>query len=448
MTAPVPVTQRLVAQARSLAAASLPADVRALALQTIQDTLAVMIAARDEPVARLLAESARLEGAHPQSTVLVDGLRTSAPQAALCNGTLAHALDYDDVNLNINGHPSAVLLPALLALGETVDASGTDLLVALVAGHEFACRAGALVQPDHYARGFHATATVGSFGSAIACARLLGLDAQGSANAVGIAGTRASGLKAMFGTDCKAYHAGLAAETGVRSALLAQRGMSSRADVLECRQGFAAAQSTDFHPDRALVPDRWFIRDNLFKFHAACYGTHSAVECALALRERHALAPAAIDRVLIRVERVNDGTCNIARPMTSHEAKFSLRFTGALALCGGDTGALDSYGEARLADPAIRRLIERTEIELVDGWPTMRTEMRVTVAGREVAAEYDAGIPMTDLDAQGRKLDAKFAALVVPVVGAARAAAIAGALRSIENTTVRQLVGLCAPSAS
>ena len=392
------------------------------------------------------SRSVQEEGGRPQATVLCDGLRACAAQAALCNGTLAHALDYDDVNLNINGHPSAVFLPALLALGESTDASGADLLVAFVAGYELACRAGSLVQPDHYARGFHSTATVGAFGAAMACARLLGLDADRCGHALGIAGTRASGLKAMFGTDCKAYHAGLAAEDGVRAALLAAHGMSSRLDVLECRQGFAAALSTDFHPERALVEDRWFIRDNLFKYHAACYGTHSTIECAARLRAGHALDPQAIERIVIQVEKVNDGTCNIARPTSSHEAKFSLRFTAALALCGGDTGALDSYASTQLSDPMMRRLIERTDVELVEGCPAMFTRVAVTSAAGEVSTEHDSGVPLPDLDLQGRKLDAKFTALAGRVLGNARAAELAAAIRSIEDIRVRDLVALCAAS--
>lgn len=441
-----PVTQALVDQALALAPDTMPTDVRTLALQCILDTFGVMLAARDEPLVRLLAEAAREEGGRQQSTVLCDGLRASVAQAALCNGTLAHALDYDDVNLNINGHPSAVFLPALLALGESIDASGRDLLVAFVAGYELACRAGSLVQPDHYARGFHSTATVGAFGAAMACAHLLGLDASRSGHAMGIAGTRASGLKAMFGTDCKAYHAGLAAEDGVRAALLAQRGMSSRTDVLECRQGFAAALSTDFHPERALVADRWFIRDNLFKYHAACYGTHSTIECASRLRAAHGLDPQAIERIVIRVEKVNDGTCNIARPESSHEAKFSLRFTAALALCGGDTGALDSYGSAQLADHRIRRLMECTDVELVDGCPTMFTQVAVTSPAGEVSTEHDSGVPLSDLGLQGRKLDAKFASLAGRVLGSGRAAELSTAIGSIEDVRVRDLVALCAPA--
>ncbi len=441
-----PVTQALVDRAHALTRQSLPADVRTLAVQCILDTLGVMLAAREEPLVRLLARSVQEEGGRPQATVLCDGQRVPAAQAALCNGTLAHALDYDDVNLNINGHPSAVFLPALLALGESTDASGEDLLLAFVAGYELACRAGSLVQPDHYARGFHSTSTVGALGAAMACARLLGLDAARCGHALGIAATRASGLKAMFGTDCKAYHAGLAAEDGVRAALLARHGMSSRPDVLECRQGFAAALSTDFFPERALVEDRWFIRDNLFKYHAACYGTHSTIECAARLRAEHAIDPLAIERIVIRVEKVNDSTCNIARPESSHEAKFSLRFTAALALCGGDTGALDSYGSVQLADPAIRRLIERTEVELVDGCPTMFTRVAVTSASGEVSTEHDSGVPLADLALQGRKLDVKFASLANRVLGTRRAAELSSAVFSIEDIRVRDLVALCGPA--
>ncbi len=438
------ITLPLVERTLAIDVARAPADVRTIAVQCVLDTLGVIIAAREEPVARLIAESVRAEAGPAQATVLCDGQRVSAAQAALANGTTAHALDYDDVNLNINGHPSAVLLPALLALGEAIDASGEALLGACVAGHEFACRAGALVQPDHYARGLHSTSTVGALGAALACARLLGLDAQRSAQAVGIAATRASGLKAMFGTDCKAWHAGLAAEDGVRAALLAQRGMTSRSDVLECRQGFAAALSRDFFPERALDPQRWFIRDNLFKYHAACYGTHSTIECALALRVAHRLQPEQIERILIRVERTNDGTCNIARPRSSHEAKFSLRFTCAAALCGIDTGALDSYGEASLRDPRLQRLIELAEVELVDGWPTMQTELRITAAGHEHSARHDSGVALSDLDRQQQRLAAKFETLVVPVLGAGAARELAAAVAQIEQVPVRTLVSLAA----
>ncbi len=155
------------------------------------------------------------------------------------------------------------------------------MLAAFVAGYELQCRIGKTIAPGHYdVLGFHATATVGSFGSAAACAHLLGLDADQFATALGIAGTQAAGLKSMFGTMCKPLHAGKAAYHGLMAAKLAARGFTSRTDVVECAQGFARTHSPDFNPDRAFdtPPNGWWIASNLFKYHASCYMTHAAIE--------------------------------------------------------------------------------------------------------------------------------------------------------------------------
>ncbi len=203
-----------------------------------------------------------------------------------------------------NEHIREAVLRAALALAESVDASGEALLTAFLAGYEFACRAGRLAAPSHYLRGYHATSTVGALGAAVVCSRLLGLDAERTATAVGIAATQAAGLKAMFGTQCKPFHAGMSAQHGVRAASLASRGMESRTDALECKQGFAQVMSADFDPAAALGdPDVFFIRDNLFKYHAACYGTHSAIESARTLRSEHRIDPADVATWLRRVEQ-------------------------------------------------------------------------------------------------------------------------------------------------
>ena len=157
----------------------------------------------------------------------------------MVNGAAAHALDFDDVNLAMPGHPSVAILPALLALAEERGSSGADVLTAFVAGYELQCRIGRTIAPGHYdGLGFHATATVGSFGAAAACAHLLGLDADRFATALGIAGTQAAGLKSMFGTMCKPLHAGKAAYHGLMAAKLAARGFTSRTDVHRMRAGF------------------------------------------------------------------------------------------------------------------------------------------------------------------------------------------------------------------
>ena len=141
---------------------------------------------------------------------------------------------------------------ALLALAELRHSSGREVITAFVAGYETACRIGAALQPGHYNLGFHSTGTVGSFGAAAACARLLGLDAEATAMALGIAGTQAAGLKSQFGTMCKPFHAGKAAQNGLLAARLAARGFSSRADIVECVQGFALTHGPDFSPEAAL----------------------------------------------------------------------------------------------------------------------------------------------------------------------------------------------------
>src|ERR1700682_2075335 len=189
------------------------------------------------------------------------------------------------------GHPSVAILPRLLALAELKGSSGREVITAFVAGYETACRIGAALQPGHYNLGFHSTGTVGSFGAAAACARLLGRDAEATAMALGIAGTQAGGLKSQFGTMCKPFHAGKAAQNGLLAARLASRGFSSRADIVECVQGFALTHGPDFAPAAALAtPEGGFhLLANLFKYHAACYFTHAPIECAHRLRQEHVL---------------------------------------------------------------------------------------------------------------------------------------------------------------
>lgn len=440
------ITATLTARALAIRYASLPQWVRHLAGQCLIDWFAVAIAGAPDRLVQLLLDEARAEGGHPVASVPGHRDRVTRNQAALVNGTMSHVLDYDDVNLNINGHPSAVLAPALLAVGEVLDARGDELLAAFVAGYEFACRAGRLIAPGHYLKGYHATATVGSLGAALACAHLLGLDAERTQHAVGIAASQAAGLKGLFGTECKPFHAGMAAQNGVRAAALAARGMMSRPDALECRQGFAAVMSPDFDPAAALgEPERFYISENLFKYHAACYGTHSAIECARQLIERQCFAPDAIQSVKVRVEKGADAVCNIATPRTGLEAKFSLRLTTAMALSGRDTGDLATYTEAVAAEPALVALRDRTSVELVEGWPLMQTEVIVRLNdGRQVQAQCDTGVPSTDFEAQAERIAQKFTRLTRHACGRERSDRLLETLRNLAECRVRGVMALAA----
>src|SRR5579864_4467555 len=297
------LTRALAAQACSVSYDALPETVRELARQCVLDYYGVAFAGADDPLVQILLDELSEAGGAEQASVIGRRGRLPALSAALVNGAIGHALDYDDVNLAMPGHPSVAILPGLLALAEQRQSSGREVIAAFVAGYETACRIGMALKPGHYDLGFHATATVGSFGAAAACARLLGLDAEATARALGIAGTQAAGLKSQFGTMCKPFHAGKASQNGLLAARLAARGFSSRGDLVECVQGFAATHGPEFHPDAAFAepPNGFHIRANLFKYHAACYLTHGPIEAARAVRERHGGTPERIAGITLKL---------------------------------------------------------------------------------------------------------------------------------------------------
>ncbi|MDP3896371.1 MAG: MmgE/PrpD family protein [Mesorhizobium sp.] len=439
-----PVTRFLAERAAAIRYGDLPDDAVTVARQCILDWFGVTLPGAVEPAVAILRADLLEDGASAVASLVGSTERTSTVNAALINGTASHALDFDDVNMAILGHPTVAILPGLLALAESRGASARDVITAFVAGYEVACRTGALVSPSHYGHGFHATATVGSVGAAAACAHLLGLDVAQTATAYGIAATSAAGLKSMFGTMCKPLHAGHASRNGLLAARLAARGFTSRQDALECPQGFAATQSVDFHPDAAMMdaPLDHHIRENLFKYHAACYLTHGAIEAGIALRQRHAASTNAIQAIEMRVPPVADRVCNIARPETGLEAKFSLRLTVAMALAGRDTSAIGTYDDAVTRDPELVRLRDMATIHFDEGAPEARAEVAVTTLdGKRHVAVHDAGIADTDLARQGAKLETKFRALVAPVLGNTQTQELLNALSSFgEACTIGEIM--------
>jgi 2-methylcitrate dehydratase PrpD len=448
-TADVPVTAELARRAAAIRYDALPADIRELARQCLLDWLAVTLAGSREELAQILLAEAEDQGGKPAATLIGHRRRAPTQQAALVNGAASHALDYDDVNLTMGGHPSVPILPALLALGEARGATGATIIAAFVAGYETACRAGASVSPGHYARGFHNTATIGTIASAAACAHLLGLGADVTATALGIAVTQAAGLKSMFGTMCKPLHAGTAARNGLLAASLAARGFTSRRDALECAQGFAATQSADFRPEAALAEPAggWHLRSNLFKYHAACYLTHAPMECAHRLRREHAFEPAQVRAVTLRLDSGAGKVCHILAPKTGLEAKFSLRLTTAFALAGLDTASLDTYSDRNAGDPVLAALRDKVTVEFELHWPHTLAELKVTLAdGRIVETRHDSGMPSADLTAQSRRLQAKFMSLATPVLGKPQAERLLAAVASLdEMASVAELKRYCVP---
>jgi len=415
------ITYELAHRALSTSLENAPDSVRQLIRQCVLDYVGVTIAGMQDPTVHLLRDELVEEGAAPQAQVFGTAQRLSRQGAALLNGMASHVLDYDDVNFALMGHPSVPVLPAVLALGEHLKIDGEALMNAFLAGYEAECSIGLLVAPGHYAAGFHATATLGTFGAAVACARLLGANETQMRHALGIAATQAAGLKSMFGTACKPLHAGMAARGGLLAATLARRGFDSRPDALECAQGFAATHSEHFDATAALTPPSggYHLLHNLFKYHASCYETHATIECARRLQVREELTPDDVEAVEIRVNPYCDRICNIAEPQTGLEAKFSLRLTAAMTLARIETADPASFSDAHVNDAALVALRDRISVGFDRRIGQGCAEMSVrTRRGEVLETTHNAAMPASDLDAQGARLREKFVRLTTPLLHA------------------------------
>ena len=428
-------TKALVKRIGQIEFSDLPAPARTVARQCVLDWISVTMRATDDPLVHILFDEAKSEGGHAQASLVGRSGLVSARQAALINGAASHALDYDDVNIRMTGHPTVSIMPAALALAEVRRASGKELLAAFAAGYETVCLVGAMVSPSHYAKGFHVTGTVGAFGAAAACAKLLGLDGERTHAALGIAATQAAGLKSMFGSMCKPLHAGKASENGLLAAQLAARGFTSRMDSLECEQGFAATQSDTFHPEAMTKGvERYNLPDNLFKYHAACYQTHAAIDGINNLRAAHGFTGADVEQIILRHDAGADTVCNIQKPMSGLETKFSLRMLAAYAVLGLNTADIDSYTEENTRNPVLVSLRDKVSVTFTPNWPITRSEVRILLRnGRELVSDLDSGIPETDLDRQTQRLVDKMHALVDARIGRARATQIADMVLSLEQ---------------
>jgi 2-methylcitrate dehydratase PrpD len=432
----VPVTAEIAKRATHLSWRDLPDDLIERTKQCLIDWFAVTVAGAQEELADILVSEALDDGTTGKASLVGRREKTSPAAAVLINGAASHALDYDDVNFAMGGHPTVTVVPALLALGEQVKSPGRLFIESFVAGYETSGRVGRLVAPSHYQKGFHVTGTVGSFAATAAAGRMLGLDERQLAVAFGIAATQAAGLKSNFGTMCKPLHAGTASEHGLRAARLAAKGFTARADSLECDQGFASSQSDHLEVDGALgePPSGWHLRNNLFKYHAACYLTHAPIECAKEIRLRSNFPPQRVRQILLRIDAGADKVCNIPHPTTGLEAKFSLRQTVAMALSGVDTANLASYTEAVTREPRIRTLRDKMAIEFKPNWTHSLAEMAVELDdGTTIEAKHDSGIPWTDIGKQRSALEAKFDSLVTPVLGSGGAERLRDAIDRIES---------------
>jgi 2-methylcitrate dehydratase PrpD len=429
-----------------------PAAARSAAARAVLDTIGVTLAGASEPAARIVQQVVAREGAG-QCLVIGTHARASAANAALANGTAAHALDYDDMCFVSLAHPSAPLVAAALASAELAGASGRALLDAYVVGFEVEGRLGRVMNPRHYQRGWHCTSTIGSIGAAAAAARLLGLDSAQTVHALAIAASEASGLKENFGTMVKPLHAGLAARNGVLAALLAQARMTASAAALDGPQGLLTAMDSErpsLDEASADLNARWEIVDTgiTVKLYPSCAGTHPTLDALLDLRRRERFGAADVDAIEVGVDPIVPTILIYDRPSSGLEGKFSLPFCAAAAVVDGRVG-VETFTSARLADPAIVALQSRVTMRVdprLDASAPALTQARVTVTlrdGRVLTASANGARGYPDQPASDDELSTKFLSCATETLGEARAAAVLSALREIESVDdVRVLTAL------
>jgi 2-methylcitrate dehydratase PrpD len=394
-----------------------PADARRAAARAVLDTVGVTLAGASEPVSRIVQRAIAQEGSGP-CRVLGTVSCASAGNAALANGTAAHALDYDDMCFVSLAHPSAPLVAAAWAAAELSGASGRALLDAYVAGFEIEGRLGRAMNPRHYQRGWHCTSTIGTIGTAATASRLLGLDEARAAHALAIAASEASGLKENFGTMAKPLHAGLAARNGVLAAQLARAGLTASAAAIEGPQGFLAAMDSErssLAPFAEDLGSRWEILDTgiTVKLYPSCAGTHPALDALLDLRRAERFTSADVERVEIGVDIIAPTILLYDRPSTGLEGKFSMPFCAAAALVDGRVG-IDTFEDARLRDPQIADVQSRVTMRVdptLDASAPALTQARVTVRlkdGRVLTASANGARGYPGRPASDEELATKF----------------------------------------
>ncbi len=423
----------------------IPSEVTTVASQCILDWFGCALAGSREPLARILCE----ESAADAGTCSVIGTdrRADPARAALINGAAGHALDFDDSSAVMLGHPSAPVLPAVLAAAEQESRSGAAALTAYVVGVEVQSRIGMAIGEEHYARGWHTTSTVGVLGAAAAVGWLLGLDAEQFGAAMGIAASSSSGLKANFGTMTKPLHAGQAAERGLLAARLASRGYTASGEAVDGSQGLVrAAGRGELDHDRIEEWwNGWATTQALFKYHAACHCTHAGIEAMTSLLG-NGVDRNEVERVTLTVNPAILDMCGIDEPVTGLEAKFSLRGTQALVLAGIDTAAAATFDDGPINRPEVQALLPRVVIATDDTVGDLATLVEVVTSSGVHRAAHDVSRPATDLAAQGEQLRAKFDALAVPVLGDTATADLAERLSDLaEVSDIRDLLVLGRP---
>jgi 2-methylcitrate dehydratase PrpD len=328
----------------------------------ILDTVGVTLAGAREDLARIVEN---VLGAGTGTSLVFGGKRrVSALDAALINGAASHALDFDDCNNTIGGHPSAPILPGLFALADSMGATGRDFIAAYVAGFETECKVALGVHFYHYTKGWHPTATLGVFGSAAACSKLLKLSDERTATALAIAASLASGLKANFGTMTKPLHVGHCTRNGLFAALLARDGFTANDGAFEHKQGFLNVFNGAGNYDAGKILPAWgkpfdIVKPGIaIKQYPCCGSTHSALDAMLRLAREHKPDAGDIERIDVWTHSRRLEHTNRPEPRSDLDAKFSVQYCMTRALLDRRI-AIEHFEDKAYEEQRVRKLLSR-----------------------------------------------------------------------------------------
>lgn len=393
-----------------------PADVVEAARMALVDTIGVALGAHAEGAGQSVRRVAGNWGASGDARILLGG-RTAPAVAALVNATLGHCLDYDDTHVGAVAHLGNPTWATAIAVGQQVGASDREILGAFITGFEVGARLGGGLGHSVNERGFHSTGLFGCFASATAAAVLLGLDEEGIRNALGAAATQAAGLTASFGTMSKPFHAGKAAMNGILAAELAKEGFEAAQNLIEAESGFASAYIQDGAKTTMLLDfdGSMEITRNTLKPYASCLLTHPVIDAARALADK--ARGNDVTEIAVEVNPICIQLAGKPQPQTGLEGKFSTAYCAALGLTGHMVTAQD-FAEDRVADPAIRSLLDKVTLTPAADMHMTAAKVRLSLADGTVIdqdtplALGNPGNPMDWDDMRG-----KFTPLAEAVLG-------------------------------
>jgi len=439
------VIQQLAAYVSGESPARLPEAAVAGARRAILDTLGVMLAGSVEDTAARARALIAHRRAGDEAAIAGTPLRASIEDAALVNGVAAHALDYDDVQASLSGHPSAPVLAAALALAERERASGARLVTAFVAGVEVESKLGRALNPFHYEAGWHATSTLGVFGAAAAGAVLLRLPAEATARALAIAASMSGGIKANFGTDCKPWHVGHAARCGLEAALLASAGFTGNPRVLEHGDGFGSTHGAGQKPAWDVTVANLGAPHEVaepgigVKRFPSCASTHQSLDGVLDLMKAHAFRAADVEQVECGVSYMVPHQLIYHRAETGLQGKFSMAYCVSAALLDGTVG-LATFAEERVRRADIQGLMPKVrmfvhpEQTTRESLPRRFAEVTVTLRdGRKVQQRVSLAKGQPQRPLTEEELETKFRDCAARVLDNDRTEAVLKAVRSLEG---------------